>query len=153
MLRAWGERRSWRDLLQVAEATRDPELRLRALRRLVTIDQHDRTNLAALLDELYQRELWDELLAVGPRTVFVDPERGRSRFLYGEALLRGGRAAEALAEFDLALRASPEEAGPMHPARARALAALGRVPEAREAAERALSADPSLARAAAELFR
>jgi len=85
--------------------------------------------------------------------VFVDPERGRSRFLYGEALLRRGRAAEALADFDLALRASPEEPGPMHLARARALAALGRVPEAREAAERALSADPSLARAAAELFR
>jgi tetratricopeptide (TPR) repeat protein len=144
---------AWRGLLQSAELGRDPELRLRALRRLVDIDQHDRASLAALLDELAQREAWDELLAVAPRTVFVDPERGRGRYLHGEALLRAGRAAEALGEFDLALRASVELTGPIQLARARALAALGRRREAREAAHRAVAADPSFAPAASDLLR
>jgi tetratricopeptide (TPR) repeat protein len=144
---------AWQGLREIAIGVSDTELSLRALRRLVAIDQHDRESLAALLDLLHERAEWAELLAVAPRTLYADPERGRGRWLHGEALLHAGRAREALVEIDAALLAGVDAPGPVHLSRARALAALRRGREAREAAQRAAAADPSLAAQAAEVGR
>lgn len=143
---------AWSGLLQIAEQQSDAALRLRALRRIVQIDQHDRAALAALMDALWDRQAWDELAAIAPRTLFVDPERGRGRWLLGETLLHAGRAREALPELDAALAAHVETPGPVHLARGRALAALRRTREAREAIAQAITADPSLAEQAAAVL-
>lgn len=136
---------AWQGLVQVSERVNDPSLSLRALRRLAEIDQHDRATSAALLERLAAEGEWGEVLRFGEMSVFVDPLRADSRRLLAEAYLREGRARDALPEVDAALAAQPEQAGVVHLLRARILKALRRPREAREAAARAIQADPSLA--------
>ena len=131
--------------MQVSERSRDPELRLRALRRLAEIDQHDRDTNFEVLGLLAERNEWSEVLRYGEMSVFVDPLRAESRRLLAEAYLRAERPRDALPEADAALAAQPERPGPVHLLRARILSALRRTREAREAAQRAVEADPSLA--------
>ena len=136
---------AWQGLVQVSERTSDAELRLRALRRLAEIDQHDRDTHAELLGLLAERGEWAEVLRYGEMSVFVDPLRAESRRLLAEAYLRAERPRDALPEADAALAAQPERPGPVHLLRARILSALRRTRDAREAAQRAVEADPSLA--------
>ncbi|HJL17495.1 MAG TPA: tetratricopeptide repeat protein [Sandaracinaceae bacterium LLY-WYZ-13_1] len=142
---------AWQGLMQIARRTDDDDLRFRALRRLADIDQHDRTANRALLAELAERGEWDLAREYGERGVLVDPLHAESHRLYAEALIRADEHAEALREADTALAAEPEEPGPVHLTRARALRGLRRMREAREAAEAAVSADPSLREAAGEI--
>lgn len=135
---------AWQGLAEVSERLRDPELRLRAMRRLAEIDQHDRDTNHDLMVMLAERDAWADVLRYGEMSVFADPLRADSRRLLAEAYLRANRARDALPEVDAALAAHPEQPGPVHLLRARILAALRRGREAREAAERAVAADPSL---------
>lgn len=136
---------AWQGLVQVSERLRDADLRLRALRRLAEIDQHDRDTNHTLLTLLAQRGEWAEVLRYGEMSVFVDPLRADSRRLLAEAYLRADRARDALPEADAALAAQPEHPGRVHLLRARILMALRRTRDARQAARRAVEADPALA--------
>ncbi|MCZ7685852.1 MAG: ATP-binding protein [Sandaracinaceae bacterium] len=117
---------AWQGLAEVAERLRDPELRLRALRRLAEIDQHDREASHDLLTMLAERNEWAEVVRYGEMSVFADPLNAGSRRLLAEAYLRADRAREALLEVDAALAAQPEQPGPVHLLRARVLVALRR---------------------------
>ncbi|HEY8432887.1 MAG TPA: tetratricopeptide repeat protein, partial [Sandaracinaceae bacterium] len=136
---------AWQGLLDLSERLRDPALRLRALRRLAEIDQHDRDTLHELMTRLAEAGEWAEVLRYGEMSVFTDPLRADSRRLLAEAYLHANRAGDALPEVEAALAARPERPGPVHLLHARILAALRRPREAREAAQRAVRADPSLA--------
>lgn len=136
---------AWQGLVQVSERTRDADLRLRALRRLAEIDQHDRQAHQQLLTLLAERGEWAEVLRFGEMSIYVDPLRAESRRLLAEAYLRAERPRDALPEVDAALAAGPEQPGAVHLLRARILQALRRTRDARQAAERAVEADPSLA--------
>jgi tetratricopeptide (TPR) repeat protein len=136
---------AWQGLMTVAEQANDGELRVRCLRRLAEIDQHDRDTNHTLLGLLVQANAWDDVLRFGEMSIYVDPMRAESRMWLAQAYLRANRAQDALAEADTALAAQPEQPGQVHLVRARALAALRRSREARQAAQRAVQADPSLA--------
>ena len=143
---------AWQGLLALADRSGDQELRLRALRRIVDLDQHDREHNQELLAHAVAEEDWARALAYGERSVLVDPLRPEARRLYAEALLHADRASDALLEADAALAASPREPGPAHLTRARVLARLRRPRDARAAARAAVVADPSLRAAAAEIL-
>lgn len=141
-----GERpEAWQGLVAVAERTGDADLRVRALEKTARIDQHDRQAWGALMAVLAERQDWQKLAEIGEGALYLDPHNPELHRLLGEAYLHTDRAREALAELDVALLTEPEQPGPVHLARARALAALGRRAEARRAADEAVRADPSLA--------
>ncbi|MCZ7678612.1 MAG: hypothetical protein M5U28_07510 [Sandaracinaceae bacterium] len=99
---------------------------------------------------LAERNEWAEVVRYGEIGVFADPLNAGSRRLLAEAYLRADRAREALLEVDAALAAQPEQPGPVHLLeRASSSRCVAR--EAREAAERAVQADPSLAAQAREI--
>ncbi len=134
---------AWQGLMAVSEG--DAALRARAVEHLAAIDQHDREAWGAWLEILESQERWPELVAAGESAQFVDPHSSEVHRRLGQALMHTGRPRDALAAFDLALAAEPESPGPVHLARAAALAALGRHREAREAAAEAARVDPTLA--------
>lgn len=136
---------AWQGLGAIAERTNDADLRLLTLERLAGIDQHDRQAWAALMTALAERQRWQELADVGESALFLDPHSTEVHRLLGEAYLHTDRARQALAELDVALLTEPEQPGPVHLARARALRALGRRGDAQQAADEAVRADPSLA--------
>ncbi|MDH5490782.1 MAG: tetratricopeptide repeat protein, partial [Myxococcales bacterium] len=129
----------------------DPAARLPIVERLAEIDEHSRELNAELLGLLEGLGRWEELVRHGERALYIDPHRSETHRALAEAYLHVDRAADALYEADSALLASPEAAAPLHLLRARALQALGRGRAAREAAQQALQADPSLAEAARAL--
>ena len=126
----------------------EPQLRQRALRAYVDLDQHNAGRNFELMQALAERGDWDGVREYGLRAVYVDPFNAEARRLYAEALLRADEDREALTQADLALAAEPEQPGPVHLTRARALVALRRMRDARAAAAAATQADPSLADAA-----
>lgn len=136
---------AWQGLLEFAEQGHDNDLRLRALERLAHIEQHDRGANDALLDMLYARERWTDIVPIGEMSLFVNPARAESHRILGEAYVRTNHAREGLVELDQALRLHPEHPGPIHVGRVRALLALHRNADARQAATAATQADPSLA--------
>ena len=141
-----GERpEAWQGLAEVAEHAHDANAELDVLQRLVRIDQHDRESMGKLLDLLWARSRWAEIVALGEQISDVDPHRGDSHLALGDALARTGRAADALPELEAAMLTHATHPGRVHLARARALVALGRAAEARRAAQEAARADPALA--------
>lgn len=132
-------------LMQLAEQTHDAPLRARVLRQLVDVDQHDRDSNFALMQQLAEAGDWDGVREYGLRSLYVDPLRAEARRLYAEALLRDNQNADALAQAELALAAQPEQPAQVHLTRARAFMALRRRREARQAADAAAQADPSVA--------
>ena len=144
---------AWQGLLELSERTNDRDLQLRALTRLVDIDQHDPTPALALLRQLEQREDWGELVRRGESMIYLDPLGAAPHALLAEAYLKTGRPQEALFEFESALLSNPESEARLHLGRARALQALGRTQEARAAANEASAIDPSISDEAEELLR
>ena len=142
---------AWQGLAAVAERTNDDDLALRALEATARIDQHDRQAWGAYLDALVTRQRWADAASVGESMLWLDPHSAEVHRLLGLAYLNTQRPREALAELDVALLAEPEQPGPVHLARARVLAALGRRNEARTAAQEAVRADPSLADQASQI--
>ena len=142
---------AWQGLAAVAERTNDDDLALRALESTARIDQHDRQAWGAYLDALVTRQRWSDAATVGESLLYLDPHSAEVHRLLGLAYLNTRRPREALAELDVALLAEPEQPGPVHLARARALAALGRRNDARAAAQEAVRADPSLAEEASQI--
>jgi tetratricopeptide (TPR) repeat protein len=144
---------AWQGLIELAREANDQEALLAARLELARIDQHDRENSAALLETLAARNRWPDVVTHGEMALHLDPHRSETHRLLGEAYLRTNRADAALYELDTALLATPERPGPIHLARARALLALGRRPEAQRAAREAQRADPTLAAEARTLLQ
>ena len=136
---------AWHGLRELASEGHDAELLLRALRAIVRIDQHDRESAAALIQLLYEGQHWDELLAVAENTLYLDPHRREVHTSLAEAYFQKRRFQDALNELDVAVLIGGEGIGRVHLSRTRAFAALGRRSDARQAAEEAVVADPSLA--------
>ncbi|MBK8170341.1 MAG: hypothetical protein IPK60_08335 [Sandaracinaceae bacterium] len=145
-IRIDGERAgAWQGLLELAEQAHDDELKLRALDRIAHIDQHDRAANDALLDMLATRGRWADAIPIGEMGLFVNPGRAETHRILGEAYVRTNHAQQGLVELDQALRLHPEHPGPIQVGRVRALVALRRTADARQAAQEATRADPSLA--------
>ncbi|MEQ8886636.1 MAG: tetratricopeptide repeat protein [Sandaracinaceae bacterium] len=143
-----GRPEAWDGLYEIAGQMNEPQLRQRALQAYVDLDQHNAGRNFELMQALAERGDWDGVREYGLRAVYVDPFNAEARRLYAEALLRADEDREALTQADLALAAEPEQPGPVHLTRARALVALRRMRDARAAAAAATQADPSLADAA-----
>jgi len=136
---------AWQGLRDLARERRDAVGLVAALERLAMIDQHDREGTAELLTALAAANRWSDLVPAGERALFVEPGRAETHRLLGEAYVRTNQPREGLVELDQALRLVPEQPGPIHLARARALVALRRPAEARAAADAAVRADAALA--------
>ncbi|NMF88463.1 tetratricopeptide repeat protein [Aromatoleum petrolei] len=90
---------------------------------------------------------YDEAIRAFDRALQLDPALSGARLNRGYAHLRSSKLQEALADFDAVIAGSPENAG-AHYGRAEALAVLGHHREALDAAQRALTLNPSDDRAA-----
>jgi len=142
---------AWQGLLAVADRESDDALRARALERVAMIDQHDRGAWVAFITLLAEQRKWQELATAAESAQFVAPESTDVHRLLGQARLELNQAEPALRAFDLALATSPESPAPLHLGRARALAAMNRRADARQAADEAVRLDASLAEEARDL--
>ncbi len=141
-----GERpEAWQGLTKVAEESNDSALRLRALRRLATIDEHDREANLAILRALVEAEDWDDAITFGEMGLYVNPHEPEVHRLLAEAYVRQRRTRDALYEAETALIAEHPEPARVHLIQARAHMQAGDRAKAREAAQRAREADPSVA--------
>jgi len=141
-----GERpEAWQGLAKVAEESNDAALRLRALRRLATIDEHDRETNLAVLTALVEAEDWDDAIVYGEMGIFVNPHEPEVHRLLAEAYLRQRRTRDALYEAETALIAEHPEPARVHLIRARAHMQAGDRAKARQAAQQAEEADASVA--------
>jgi len=135
---------AWRILLDVADKQQDQALSLRALRALADLDQHDRLVHLALMAALHQAKAYAELVRAGERALYLDPGEPRVHRLLGVAYLETGKAAPALLELDRAVALSEKPPGELQLLRARALLALGKPKEAKQAGAQAVASKPEL---------
>jgi tetratricopeptide (TPR) repeat protein len=82
-----------------------------------------------VLEQLHQRERWDEAIQVGERVAYLAPEDTENLRLVSEVYLRRGDARRALARLQTCFKASPTDI-PTLELLARAFAELGQVPKA-----------------------
>jgi tetratricopeptide (TPR) repeat protein len=136
---------AWVGLARVGKAKEDRALQIRALSKVVELEEHDRSALRALLGLLVEAERWSAIADLAPTVGFLDPFNADAHAHVGRALLKQGEPLAALYEYETALAAKPQAPGPVHLGRARALVALGRRDAAKEAATAAVEADESLA--------
>ena len=138
----------WQGLVKVAELTHDAALELRALERLARLDEHDRDTNKTLLKALVEAERWNDAIAIGEMSIFVNPHDAEVHGLLAQAYVKQRRPRDALYEADTALIAEHPAPARMHLLRASAWMQAGDRSKAREAARAAETADPSTAEAA-----
>ena len=143
---------AWQGLYELSSRTDDSELGMRALTRLVDIDQHNAALGLELLRHLKRREDWEALAARGEAMTYVDPLSADPHALLAEAYLNLRQPEKALFEYDSALAVDPNSAS-SHLGRVGALRDLGRLSEAREAARNAVRLDASLEEATREILQ
>jgi len=96
-----------------------------------------------MADYLAGRRDFDAALARHQKAVAIDPEHGRANALLGQALVALGRAREARAYLEVALREQPSNAR-VHAALASVASAEGKLAEAVEHNREALRHEPTL---------
>ncbi len=136
---------AWMGLVKIGEEQNDAPLRLRALRRLAMIEEHDRETNLALLKALVEAEAWADAITIGEMGLYANPHEPEVHRLLAEAYLRQRRTRDALYEAETALIAEHPEPARVHLLQARAHMQAGDRTKAREAADRAREADPSVA--------
>lgn len=137
---------SWQGLYTLAEQDSDVVAQEAALRRVVTLDQHDRGSLTRLIALLVARAAWADVLALEERLLFLDPHGVESALSMTEAALQSRDRDRALSASERALvvtRSSPA-LGRARIARVQALLLARRTREARTFAAEARATDPSL---------
>ncbi len=82
-----------------------------------------------VLEQLHQRERWDEAIQVGERVAYLAPEDTENLRLVSEVYLRRGDARRALARLQACFKASPTDIQTLE-LLARAFTELGQVPKA-----------------------
>jgi len=140
---------AWQGLSTLADEDHDASLRETALRRLVALDQHDRSSLGALVALLADRAAWAEVLALGDRVRFLDPHGVEPVLAVAEAALaqRDAPAALRWTEHGLAAARASSALGRARVLRVRALVLGRRARDARSFADEARAADPALGEA------
>lgn len=88
--------------LLARRAHRDDD-RLRALREVVRLDQHDRDALDELLRLLYERRLWGDLRALHDHANQLDPENVAAHLCLAQAALETNARDVAVYEYESAL--------------------------------------------------
>ena len=136
----------WRGLADLAEEDHDARDHEESLERVISLDQHDRGALGALLTLLVSRGGWDRVLALEERVRFLDPHGVESALAVAEAALERADRERALSTTARALTVtrSVPALGRARVLRVRALVLAGRAREARSFAAEARSADPAL---------
>jgi tetratricopeptide (TPR) repeat protein len=129
-------------LIKIAGEKSDPVLGRKALTALAELDQHDRVVHLALMAALLDAE----------RALLLDPENAEVHRLLAEGLARTSDPTRALTELDRAAALGHARPARLLLARARALFALGKRNEARDAARKAITAEPALEPQAADLL-
>jgi tetratricopeptide (TPR) repeat protein len=111
------------------------------LRRVHELAPGTENAVRNLVSALIESDRCEEALAIAADAVARDPARYEYRFAHGLALQKSHEPFGALAEYDAALRARPDDAE-LHDNRGTALLELGRLREAIAAYERALALRP-----------
>lgn len=132
----------FRILVEIADKEHDEALGRKALEALAGLDQHDRVVHLALMTVLHRQKAFAELERAGERALYIDPEQPRIHRLLGDAYLENKKPAQALVELDRALALKYPRPADVQLARAKALLALGKPNDARNAANAAAAADP-----------
>lgn len=136
---------AWLGLVKIGEEQNDAALRLRALRALAMIEEHDRETNLELLKALVEAEAWAEAITIGEMGLYANPHEPEVHRLLAEAYLRQRRTRDALYEAETALIAEHPEPARVYLIQARAHMQAGNRNEARQAADKAREADPSVA--------
>jgi tetratricopeptide (TPR) repeat protein len=118
-----------------------PEEALGHLRRACALAPGTENAVRNLVSALIELDRGEEALVVAAEAVARDPAGYEGRLAYGLALQKSNDPAGALAEYDAALRARPEDAE-LHDNRGTAFLELGRLKEAIASYERALALRP-----------
>jgi cellulose synthase operon protein C len=136
-------------LYDLAKATKREGDELELLRKLATLEQHDRKVWRLLLEKLVEQKQWDEARRVGDGAVFVDVMGGVTHTLYARALAAQGAHEKAAFELESALltKMKDKEVATAHALLAQSLVALKRVPEATKHRDEAVKIDPDNAEA------
>ncbi|MCS6899822.1 MAG: tetratricopeptide repeat protein [Myxococcales bacterium] len=132
-------------LADMARKAKDGERELALLRKLATLDQHDRRVWRRLLSHLVNRGLWDEANKVGEGALYVDIHGAETHALYAQALLETGDIERAIFEAESALLCQPlkeRTAAKANVTLARAFLRKGDKVKARAARDEALRQDP-----------
>lgn len=135
---------AWQSLLEVAGRVKNEALATRAVSALAGLDQHDRAVHAAFVALLAKHEAWPDVVRAGETALYIDPANPALHWHLGRAYFETGRPAVALPELDRALALGHPEVGDIQLTRARVLLALGKRPQAKVAAQAAVTAEPSL---------
>ncbi len=97
-------------LASLYQRTHREEDRLRALRDVVRLDQHNREALRALLDALVAARLWRDVVALREHATNLDPESLAVQFALGAALTETGDRNGAVEAYETALALAPPDA-------------------------------------------
>jgi tetratricopeptide (TPR) repeat protein len=135
---------AWQSLLEVAGRLKNEALATRAVSAIAGLDQHDRAVHAAYVALLAKHEAWQDVVRAGETALFIDPANPALHWHLGRAYFETGKPAVALPELDRALALGHPEVGDIQLTRARVLLALGKRPQAKAAAQAAVSAEPAL---------
>ena len=124
----------------------------KALTALAELDQHDRVEHLALMAALLDAKDYAGVVKYGERALMLDPENAEVHRLLAEGLARTSDPTRALSELDRAAALGHARPARLLLVRARALSALGKRSEARDAARKAIAAEPALEPQAADLL-
>jgi tetratricopeptide (TPR) repeat protein len=110
------------DLYKIAVEEKRDDDALTLLRKMVTMDAHERVPWNKLLEALAKKSLWDEILKNAEGAIFVDPYSSTVHAMIARAYTMTGKLKEANEEIDAGFDAAPK--GPneaiLHVERARA---------------------------------
>ena len=124
-------RPSWQAVAEALDKLGDADGAFAARRKAVALSYSDLEGLLELLAESQRRGSAEDLRFYADRAMHVAPFDRRVRVFRGEALLADKKAAEALAEAEIALGLPGESADAAKRLQARALEALGRKGDAK----------------------
>ncbi|MFI5300397.1 MAG: tetratricopeptide repeat protein, partial [Polyangiales bacterium] len=132
------------DLYKIAVEDKRDDDALVLLRKMVTMDAHERVPWNKLLEALAKKSLWDEILKNAEGAIYVDPYSPTVHAMIARAYTMTGKLKEANDEIDAGLDAKPkgESEAILHVERARAAWKAKDVAKAKSELDVAAKLDP-----------